>query len=166
MWAISRSIYRGWSIEQIDRCILLDDPPFPLADSPTLPKNINQMPCVDFFQGWIFFRGEYFSGVNLFQGWIFFRGWIFLGWIFGYSTIYSLRLRDSRDSQDSETPEAFVILLFNFPLFQIYNKTPRLPKLHQEVSKFWAKLQFFWFSPLWLFNGFPMTLLPEHKKSH
>ena len=58
-------------------------------------------------------------------------------WCSGYSTIYSLRLRDSRDSQDSETPktprlprlrdsrdslEAFVILLFNFPLFQIYNK--------------------------------------------
>ena len=25
------------------------------------------------FQGWIFFRGEYFPGLNIFQGWIFFR---------------------------------------------------------------------------------------------
>ena len=40
------------------------------------------------------------------------------------------RLPRLRDSRDSETPEAFVILLFNFPLFQIYNKTPRLPKLN------------------------------------
>ena len=43
------------------------------------------------------------------------------------------RLPRLGDSRDSETPEAFVILLFNFPLFQIYNKTPRLPKLHQEL---------------------------------
>ena len=39
-------------------------------------------------QGWIFFSGEYFSGVNIFQGWIYFRGEyfsgvnIFQGWIF------------------------------------------------------------------------------------
>ena len=29
---------------------------------------------VNIVQGWIFFRGEYFSGVHIFQGWIFFRG--------------------------------------------------------------------------------------------
>ena len=29
---------------------------------------------VNIVQGWIFFRGEYFSGVNIFQEWIFFRG--------------------------------------------------------------------------------------------
>ena len=29
---------------------------------------------VDIFQGWIFFRGEYFSWVNIFHGWIFFMG--------------------------------------------------------------------------------------------
>ena len=40
------------------------------------------------FQGWLFFRIDYFLGVIIFQGWIFFRGDyfsgvnIFLGWIF------------------------------------------------------------------------------------
>ena len=34
---------------------------------------------MDIFQGWIFFRGEYFSGVNIFQGWLFFRGEYFSG---------------------------------------------------------------------------------------
>ena len=29
---------------------------------------------MNIFHGWIFFRGEYFSGVNIFQGRIFFRG--------------------------------------------------------------------------------------------
>ena len=33
--------------------------------------NISQ---VNIFQGWIFFRGEYFSGMNIFQGCIFSRG--------------------------------------------------------------------------------------------
>ena len=31
------------------------------------------------FQGWIFFRGEYFPGVNISQGWIFFRCEYFSG---------------------------------------------------------------------------------------
>ena len=43
---------------------------------------------LNIFQGWIFFRGEYFSGVNIFQWWIFFRDEYFPGenifqrWIF------------------------------------------------------------------------------------
>ena len=48
---------------------------------------------MNIFKGWIFLKGEYFSGVNIFQRWIFFRsesfsgvnifqGWIYLGWIF------------------------------------------------------------------------------------
>ena len=47
--------------------------------------------CQDnFFHGWIFFRGEYFSRVNFFQRWIFFWGEYFSGvnifqwWIFWY----------------------------------------------------------------------------------
>ena len=38
-------------------------------------------------------------------------------------------------------------------------------KMPAQLDKKLHQLQFFWFSPLWLFNGFPMTLLPEHKKS-
>ena len=43
---------------------------------------------MDIFQRCIFFRDEYFSGVNIFGGWIFFRGLyfsgvnIFKGWIY------------------------------------------------------------------------------------
>ena len=49
---------------------------------------------LNIFQGWIFFRGEYFSGVNIFQEWIFFRGDyfsglnIFQGWIFSGVDIF------------------------------------------------------------------------------
>ena len=52
------------------------------------------LPGVNTFQWWIFFRGEYFSGVNLFQGWIFFRGESFSGvnifqeWIFSGVNIW------------------------------------------------------------------------------
>ena len=37
------------------------------------------LPGVNIFQWWLFFRGEYFSGVNIFQGWIFFREEYFSG---------------------------------------------------------------------------------------
>ena len=34
------------------------------------------------YKGWIFFRGEYFSGVTIFQEWIFFRCEYFQEWLF------------------------------------------------------------------------------------
>ena len=37
------------------------------------------IPHLEYFQGWIFLRSEYFSGVNIFQIWIFFRGEYFQG---------------------------------------------------------------------------------------
>ena len=49
----------------------------------------------------------------------------------GYSTIYSLRLRDSRDSQDSETPE-----------------TPRLPRLRDSRGFCHITFQFSFISDL------------------
>ena len=36
-------------------------------------------------------------------------------------------------------------------------------KMRAQVDKKLRQLQFFCFSPLWLFKGFPMALLPEHK---
>ena len=36
----------------------------------------------DFFRGWIFFRGKYFSGVNISQRWIYLRSEYFHVWIF------------------------------------------------------------------------------------
>ena len=67
-------------------------------------------------------------------------------WIFGYSTIYSLRLRDSRDSQDSETPE-----------------TPRLPRLRDSRGFCHITFQFSFISDLPLFQIFQILQILKWK---
>ena len=47
---------------------------------------------LNIFQGWIFFRGEYFSVVNIFWG------WIFLGWMFFRVNIFLIWIFPSEDS--------------------------------------------------------------------
>ena len=48
------------------------------------------LPGVNIFQWWLFFRGEYFSGVNIFQGWIFFREEYFSGVVVEYTLIHKM----------------------------------------------------------------------------
>ena len=48
----------------------------------------------NYFQVWIFFRGEYFSGVNIFQGWIFLR------LIFLKVNIFHIWISPSEDSHN------------------------------------------------------------------
>ena len=69
--------------------------------------------------------------------------------MFGYSTIYSLRLRDSRDSrdsQDSETPE-----------------TPRLPRLRDSRGFCHITFQFSFISDLPLFQIFQILQILKWK---
>ena len=69
--------------------------------------------------------------------------------LFGYSTIYSLRLRDSRDSrdsQDSETPE-----------------TPRLPRLRDSRGFCHITFQFSFISDLPLFQIFQILQILKWK---